>query len=109
MSGFSAPNPDDNASYQALWASADDFKDEPYFVLVHPEGSVGLVTLQYIREAMAQVHDGDRELDSVYQELYIKSPNSSALERITLGFAGKPGKVKLIAVGETAVEWTFDL
>lgn len=95
-----------NVSHQAVWA---ELAEEPVFVLVHEQDAVALVTLDYLRDAAQEVYDGDRDMDDVYRELYIKSPDSSVLERVTLGFAGKPGALKLTVIGETAVEWTFNL
>lgn len=109
MSSFRMHNGDQTVLHQALWADPDEFKDEPFFVFVHEEASVGLVTLQYVREAMQEVDEGDRDLDSLYYELYAKFPGLSVLEQVTLGFAGKPGGTKLSVISETGVEWTCDL
>jgi hypothetical protein len=101
-------NGDQTVLHQALWADPGEFKDEPLFVLVHEEGSVGLVTLDYVRDLMQQVEDGDREFDSLYDELYVKIPGFSGLERV-MSLTGKPDELKLTITGATSVEWTCDL
>lgn len=106
MAGFSVGN---ELRYPALWASHDQVNDEPFFILVHREGAVALVTLDYIRDNMQSVYDGDLNIHEMFYELYAKFPKSSSLEQVSLSFSGKPGAIKLVVMSETAVEWTCDL
>lgn len=107
MAGFTVSG--SRLRYPTLWASHEDVKDEPLFVLVHREGAVGLVTLDYIRESMQSVYDGDLNVHDMFHELYVKFPESSVLKRVTLSFSEESGVTKLNIVSETAVEWTCDL
>lgn len=108
MSGFTVTG--SSLRHPTLWAAHESVNDEPIFVLVHREGAVGLTTLDYIRDCAQQVHDGDLELEEMYEELYVKIPHSPGLERAAMGFSGKPGAIKLtITTSTPGVAWTCDL
>lgn len=92
--------------YPTLWASHDEVNGEPFFVLVHRDGAVALVTLDYIRDSMQAVYDGDLNVHDFFYELYAKFPQSSALEQVSVSLSEESGIIKLHIVSETAVEWS---
>lgn len=106
MSGFSVG---DGLSYPTLWASHDQVDGEPFFVLVHQEGSVALVTLDYIRDNMQQVYNGDLNIPEMYYALYAKFPESDSLEQVSLSFSEESGTIKLNVISELATMWACDL
>lgn len=96
--------------YPALWGGHEDVDNEPIFIMVHEQGALGMLTLDYVRELAQDVYDGERTWEDAFAELYIKLPHSNRLKRASLGFAGEPGALKLTVVtDEPGVTWTADL
>lgn len=108
MPGFSVTG--SNLQHPTLWAAHESVNNEPIFVLVHREGAVGMLTVDYVRDYAQQVYDGDLDRSEMYDELYVKLPHVPRLERAVMSFAGKPGALKLIiTTGDPGVAWTCDL
>jgi hypothetical protein len=107
MTGFQVTG--SNLHYSAMWASHEEVDGEPFFILVHKEGAVGMVTLDYIRDSMQSVYDGDLNIHDMFYELYAKFPESSVLEQVTVSLSEESGVIRLHVISETGVQWTCDL
>lgn len=85
MAGFHV----DGKIYPALWTEPADAKGEPIFIYVHEQdGSIGLISLDYMMEIVHDKHAGDRE-DLGYQDLHVQLPGTASLLRCTV--AAVPG------------------
>ena len=109
MPSFSKNTSTGVIKFQDILADPDDFSDEPYFVMVLPNGAVGLVTLDYLRGFVTEITEEGRNVNKEYVEIYAKFPECSVLELVSPSIVERSGTRKLAVISETAVEYIYDL